>query len=466
MPHRSPHDAERRSQSHPSSPDSPIPARPKPTRTVGTPADQSSPRWEQRYRPPSQREPLRHEPSHRENTNPEDGARAPRWKSPEDLPEGEAVDAPVEAGTVDNAPAQWSVDTHEALAREALARRGRKLSPRRAKRLAQRAQRRHAQARQKLKRPRRPLWRVLRAIAFLLAIGACVEFGAAALTAPQFAVDKVTSNPVVDTPVDALEAAKAELVGQNFFRAHMAQPIAELEKLPTVKEVSIRRQFDWPPRLHISVTERQPFARLSDGAQWWVVDQEGVPFRQAEERDAQLHAVSSKALKPQVGERLPEKDWAPVMEFSQALAEDTRKGHDWALRAIYFDEHSFASLRLASGVNTGADATNVQPVATKSASRDRMLVHLGIGPWAKKLERARQALGWLEAKGLHAETLNLVSYRRPVWTPRAVEQDKQQDKEISRGEGSGSTRADSHNSNRSDENDENDSSGTSPDNPV
>lgn len=430
MPHRSP----KKSSLQPPQPLSqqahrnpPLPRRSSTTRTEGAGSDETSeplispeisthaplsPRWEQRYRAPSQREPL---PREHHDPHELDARRTARWNMPHNAPEsspeqvenvGEAVGVTGEATTTFNAPhPQWSKAELEDLAHETMAHRGRKLSRRRARKLAARARRRHVDARRtephpKTRRP--PVWRFFRAVALCLAAVSCLEIAAAALTSPRFAVQEVTSDVVDITPEVDIEQAKAELMGHNFFRVRPQSALRKLAALPTVKTVSVTHQIDWPPRLHMNIEEREPFARVDGNDQWWVVDQEGVPFRPATPKDDKLYAVSSKALTPRLGVKLKAENWTPVVEFAQTLQQDKQQGHDWALRAIYFDEHGFASLRLAEAPD----------------SPDRTLVHLGTGPWDKKLERTRQALSWLETKGLHAETLNLISLKRPVWTPR------------------------------------------------
>ena len=420
MPHRSPKSSSEQSSEQPlesSSKNPQLPRRSSPTPIeVNVPQSPAAPRWEQRYRAPSQREPLPRE--HHEAPEIE-ARRAPRWKAPDDLPNALPTDIEEnEAAFRESQPsenqsqesAQWSAEALEDLARETMAQRGRKLSRRRARTVAARARRRHVEARRtepKKKRP--PIWRLFRAVALCLLAIAGVEFGIAALTSPRFSVQQITSDVADITPETSIESAKRSLKGQNFFRVHPQSVVQKLAKLPTVKSVSIVRQFDWPPHLHINIEERQPFARVNaranNGGVWWVVDESGVPFRRAEKQDDKLYAVSSKALTPEIGKPLKTENWTPVAEFARALEQDKQQGHDWALRAIYFDEHGFASLRLAAA----GDAT------------DRILVHLGTGPWDKKLERTRQTLAWLDAKGLQAETLNLISATRPVWTPRHIE---------------------------------------------
>lgn len=304
----------------------------------------------------------------------------------------------------------WSEDEWSKIAHESATRRGRKLSRRQLRLMAKRARLRQLNAQQSKPKPRRakpmmPVWRHLRRIAGVLALLALGELGAAALTAPQFAVQEVTSDETSLTPPDALAEATTQLIGQNWLRAGTAPSVTKLEQLPMVKEAHVRRELDWPPRLHINIIERQPFARVGAGNEWWIVDSDGVPFRRATSADAKLYAISSRALAPEAGKPLPKEQWQSVVEFTGALADDAKQGHDWALRAIYFDSHGFASLRLADG-------------APGAAPGDRVLVHLGTGPWDKKLQRARTALQWFETTGRRAEVLNLVSYKRPIWTPR------------------------------------------------
>ena len=396
------------------------------THTLGANArpteSSAAPRWEHRHRAPSQREPLQREVSRRELSPNEPSARhqsprefrwtAPRsdeWvTSPIASPEPEAPQQAVLPQEVSTQPPQWSQSDLEDLARETMAGRGRRLSRRRARALAAKARQRHIKVRKTEAQPKRkrpPVWRLFRAIAFTLCLVALFEFGAAALTSPRFAVQEVSSDPVQVVPQAAIEQVETSLVGQNFFRADTASGVENLAQLPPVQAVSIHRQLDWPPRLHLSITERQPFARVDNGQgenQWVVVDEEGVPFRPATSQDAALYAVSSKALRPIIGQKLKAEQWAPVVEFAQTLQQDTEQGHNWALRAIYFDEHGFASLRLAES----------------GTSPDRLLVHLGTAPWEKKLQRTRQALAWFESKGVQAESLNLISSKKLVWTPR------------------------------------------------
>jgi cell division septal protein FtsQ len=252
---------------------------------------------------------------------------------------------------------------------------------------------------------RRPLWkRVRRLVGFLLFIG-WAEVGAAALTTKHFAVKHVETTGLQITSPDALQPVAASLVGQNWVRARAHEAELEAEKIPTVRDAQVVRVWtQWPPRMSIHISERKPFARVGGGQHWWVVDRAGVPFRAATKADENLYAVTASTLpgkRIQAGHELPTKLWKSVVTLADVLAIQAQQGQKWQLRRTYIDKYGFASLRLEGGAH------------------DEMLVRLGAGRWAEKLERARQALAYFDANGKQAVALNLVSYSMPTWTPRA-----------------------------------------------
>jgi hypothetical protein len=204
------------------------------------------------------------------------------------------------------------------------------------------------------------------------------------------------------TAPQSVAVVQKSLVGQNWLRARLQSAASTLETLPTVREARVVRNFQWPPQVTVHIEERQPFARVGAGNDWWIVDDSGMPFRRAdlsEREDAALYAVTGPTLQPQIGKVLPEKTWQPVREFALSLAQSEQKGTRWALRRLYFDRHGFASLRLTGGAH------------------DEMLIQMGADHWSKKLQRARQALAYFEATGRRAAVLNLISYSMPTWTP-------------------------------------------------
>jgi hypothetical protein len=186
------------------------------------------------------------------------------------------------------------------------------------------------------------------------------------------------------TPREGVIAVQSSLAGQNWLRARLQGAANQLEALPTVREARVTRNLSWPPQVTIHIAERQPFARVGAGENWWVVDETGMPFRRANTDKAQdkaLYAVTGPTLQPQVGQVLPAKAWQPVREFAQSLIRAEEKGTRWVLRRLYFDRHGFASLRLTGGAH------------------DEMLIQMGGDRWPDKLQRARQALAYFEATG-------------------------------------------------------------------
>ncbi|HEX8236914.1 MAG TPA: FtsQ-type POTRA domain-containing protein [Abditibacteriaceae bacterium] len=248
-----------------------------------------------------------------------------------------------------------------------------------------------------------PLWKRMRRWCGILLIIFFLEFGVALLTAPHFSIERVEAEGLgITSPQDVI-GVQSTLVGQNWLRARLQNAATNLETLPTVRQARVTRDFRWPPQVTVHIEERQPFARVGAGDDWWIVDRSGMPFRRAdlrEPQDASLYAVTGPTLKPQIGTLLPTKTWQPVREFAQSLTQAQEKGTRWALRRLYFDRHGFASLRLTGGAH------------------DEMLIQMGADHWSKKLQRARQALTYFEATGRRAAVLNLISYSMPTWTPR------------------------------------------------
>jgi hypothetical protein len=221
----------------------------------------------------------------------------------------------------------------------------------------------------------------------ILLIIFCFEFAIALLTAPHFSIERVEVEGLAITSPQDVVGVQSALVGQNWLRAGLRSAVATLEKLPTVREARITRDFRWPPQVTVHIEERQPFARVGAGDDWWIVDGSGMPFRRAnlrEPKDVALYAVTGPTLQPQIGKFLPAKYWQPVREFALSLSQAQEKGTRWSLRRLYFDRHGFASLRLTGGAH------------------DEMLIQMGADRWSKKLQRARQALTYCEATGRRA----------------------------------------------------------------
>lgn len=240
--------------------------------------------------------------------------------------------------------------------------------------------------------------RLVLCVLLLVLAGRGVYF---ALTDARFAIAQVDWDGAQITPRAELEKVQDDLVGRNWLYAPLKKARADLSQIPTVRSVHLTRELTWPPRVLATLEERQPFARVSGGDSWFVVDESGVPFRVATEKDEALRAIVSPLFEPQPGVALVERNWKAARELTALLNAETSS--DWKLRRIYFDRHGFAAVRLEGG------------------TQDGLLIQLGNDRWPEKLSRARRALDYFAATQRRASTLNLVSYSMPIWTPRAPE---------------------------------------------
>lgn len=267
----------------------------------------------------------------------------------------------------------------------------------------------------------------LKKFALLVLLPGAVAGGAGwAMTSPRLAVSGVDVAGLDATPQGQVQLISAALVGQNWLRADIAAARSRLSKLPTVQAASVSRAWNhWPPRLSVRIQERRPWLRLGGGASWWIVDRSGVAFRRATRDDQNLYAITSTAFDPEsqsVGQAVPPKIWDGVRRLALALDQSSREGGPWQLKRAYLDRDNMASMRLRGG------------------SQDGLLVRLGDGVWPQKMERARRALLFFEAAGRRAQSLNLVSFSMPTWTPLAPRPQSTEAPQASTHEGQSSAR--------------------------
>jgi cell division protein FtsQ len=79
--------------------------------------------------------------------------------------------------------------------------------------------------------------------------------------------------------------------GTPLVRVDLDEVADRVEKLPAVAEASVHRS--WPHTVGITVTERRPLAAIQRSGVWWVMDAEGVVFRETGQRDATLPIIST-----------------------------------------------------------------------------------------------------------------------------------------------------------------------------
>lgn len=267
------------------------------------------------------------------------------------------------------------------------------------------------------RRLRAPLWKRLRAFCFLLIFLGVVELGAASLTASHFSVQSVRLEGLANTPDAPVQEITQKLVGQNWFRANSKLVVKSIEKIPTVDTVRVRHLITWPPQLEVVVQERQPFAMIGSGSQWWLVDVKGVPYQTATQQQAtNLDAITCPTFHPQLGKSLPQEQWQKVLTLFDSMQADqlqAQQGFRWDLRQVNFDRNGNASLQL------------------KDAPHQELLVQLGNDQWIAKLHRARLTLSYLDKTGQRAKVLNFISYKIPTWTPQSTGANEESEQSVS-----------------------------------
>jgi cell division septal protein FtsQ len=134
----------------------------------------------------------------------------------------------------------------------------------------------------------------LRGIAF---VGLAVELGLILFANPSLRVTKVRVDGA-QTLTPAQVYAEAHVPPRaNIFRLALREPFAHrLERDPLIDHASRRIQL--PDTLILTVTERQPFATLASGGQYWLLDQKGVPYQSLDKPypGVPLVAVQSSAV--------------------------------------------------------------------------------------------------------------------------------------------------------------------------
>jgi cell division septal protein FtsQ len=253
---------------------------------------------------------------------------------------------------------------------------------------------------------RAPLWKRLRAFCLLLVFLGVMEVGAATLTASHFSVKGVRLAGLSITPQAQVQPIARQLIGHNWLRTNSSAVIRSIQKIPTVDNVRVRRVLGWPLQLKVEVHERQPYAVIGGGSQWWLVDAKGIPYLSLNQPGtSNVDALTGPNFHPQLGRPLPSAQWQKITYLLSTMQRDQQEdqhGFRWDLRRVYFDRNGNVSLRL------------------KDAPHQELLVQLGADQWPVKLERARVALAYLDRTGQRAKVLNLVSYKIPTWIPQST----------------------------------------------
>ena len=138
---------------------------------------------------------------------------------------------------------------------------------------------------------RRRLRRLLSIVSMLLGLGAVVAIVWAVGWSDLLAVRNVDVDGADDALAAEVKEAAEAPTGTPLVRVEV-EPIAErVRELPEVATVEIHRS--WPSGLTIEVTPRVGVAAMSDGEEWWSVDEHGVMFGASESRPEGLPVIEA-----------------------------------------------------------------------------------------------------------------------------------------------------------------------------
>lgn len=256
------------------------------------------------------------------------------------------------------------------------------------------AKRHHRAARRKTNRPRRNWNRTLQIFAVFLALGDL----AALAWAPGLHVTKVrVLGTQTLTPQQVF--AEARVPNNTNVLWMLRQPLTKrLAADPVIDHAE--RTVRLPDTLVLTVTERQPYAVLASGDQYWLLDRKGVPYQ---EMDAPLPGLPTISAVPAalpadvaLGRPLPAA-WLPDAYRLLAL---TGGDPDWAGAKIAVDQNLNLCLN----------------------NRGKPQVRLGQAdslPWKMALAHAALSAygGALSARAAY---IDVSCPQQPVWRPRAA----------------------------------------------
>jgi cell division protein FtsQ len=216
----------------------------------------------------------------------------------------------------------------------------------------------------------------------LIVVGAsgAVAWGAHryALTTPRFAVKKVElsgNRRKTDTEIQKLAGLQR---GQNIFALDTARAEAKVLEDPWVREVKITREL--PGTLKIDLTEREAGAVAAIGERLYLVTRAGEPFKLLEEGDPyDLPVVTGINADNLTRERQRE-----IERIALGLE---------ILR--HYERVPMSKIHPAQEVHVIPGGEAVLTIGGKNA----ITLHLGSGPWRKKLLMAERVVGRLAAKG-------------------------------------------------------------------
>jgi cell division protein FtsQ len=227
------------------------------------------------------------------------------------------------------------------------------------------------------------LWslaKLLAGVVLVVAASGAVAWGAHryALSTPRFAIKKLelTGNRrLSESEVSKLAGLEH---GQNIFAFDTANAERRLLENPWLKEVKITREL--PTSLKVELTEHEPAAVAVIGEDLYLVTRAGEPFKPVADGDPfDLPVVTGISADNLARNRERE------IERIAAMLEILRHYERVQMSKI----HPAQELHLRDGGDAGLTVGGKSPIS----------LHLGTGPWRKKLLMAERVVARLAARG-------------------------------------------------------------------
>jgi len=216
-------------------------------------------------------------------------------------------------------------------------------------------------------------------VAMVVAASGAVAWGAHryALTSPRFAVRKIEINGVKRKTDDQIERLGSVKLGDNVFAVDTNQVERKLLTDPWIKQVKVSRVL--PSTLRIELEEREVGALASIGEHLYLITKSGEPFKEVEEGDPyDLPVVTGIST-----EEIARDRERAVERFALALE---------ILR--HWERIPMSRVLPAQEIHLGPGGDAVLTIGKKGIT-----VHLGFGPWRKKMLMAERVIQKLEKSG-------------------------------------------------------------------
>lgn len=104
------------------------------------------------------------------------------------------------------------------------------------------------------------------------------QIGVALFTSPLFNLQQIRVYGNINLPQEAIIQASGLTLGRNLLRIHPREIVTRLKSLPEIASARVYRVL--PKTIVLKVQERVPYALLSAGGRFYLLDSEGVPFQE------------------------------------------------------------------------------------------------------------------------------------------------------------------------------------------